>query len=156
MNYPYYGGFQQYQQSYSQPVPDQLQQMRITQAQPRFNQGLTQAQQNYPMNPDERIWVQGRGAAEAYLVAPNSFVRLWDSQAPVFYEKRSDATGRPYMETYEYKQSGVDIPSNPARNGLNEDEYANRLKALEKRIEALEGGVNHAESDTNDTTVPAV
>lgn len=33
---------------------------------------------------DERIWVQGKNAAEAYLVAANGFVRLWDSNGQVF------------------------------------------------------------------------
>lgn len=79
-------GYPQYPQQYPQypqyPQPDyldQLNRLKQQQAPPQQMQQQT--------NPDERIWVQGQGAAEAYLVAPNSFVRLWDSQAPVFTKK---------------------------------------------------------------------
>lgn len=54
---------------------------------------------------DERIWVTNQQAAESYLVAANSFVRLWDSSQPRFYEKSADCTGRPMaMKVFEYKE----------------------------------------------------
>lgn len=65
-------------------------------------------QPNYQQQPaqDERIWVQNETSAEAYLVAPNGFVRLWDSSRPVFYEKRADSTGRPLpMDVFEYSRN---------------------------------------------------
>lgn len=98
MNYPHYG----YQQNmmYGQAMPDQLQQMK---------QGYFGSVSQQPT--DERIWVQGQNAAEAYLVAANGFVRLWDSSKPVFYEKRADASGRPSMEMFEYKRKGSEMPS---------------------------------------------
>ena len=62
-------------------------------------------QQQTQNNPDERIWVPSMSAAEAYLVAANGFVRLWDSSCNKFYEKSADYSGRPYpMKVYEYKE----------------------------------------------------
>lgn len=115
-NYPYYPQ----QLPYSQPSYQQGQMI------PQQNQVSLQQPQ---MPHDERIWVQGEGAAMAYLVAPGGFARLWDSTQPVFYEKRSDANGRPLpMEVYDYSRRG----GNPAP--ASDD----RLKALEGRIAALE------------------
>lgn len=122
MNYPMYG-YQQY---------------------PSFqNSGY---QNNYQgsynqQSGDERIWVQGEGAAQAYLVAPNGFVRLWDSTCPVYYEKRADHTGKPYMEVYEYKRrSQEETPQIQAHT-----DYGDRLEALEKRIALLEKGAEENE-----------
>lgn len=139
MNYPYSNmtmqGYPQYPQfggGYNPPAPDQLSQLRMQNA---FNQ---MNQQNQQPNSDERIWVQGEGAAQAYLVAPNGFVRLWDSTAPVFYEKRADQTGKPYMDVYEYSKKGAQMP-NQQQNAPNADnDVAHQIKALEKRIDALE------------------
>lgn len=92
-----------------------------------------QTYQQPQQNNDERIWVQGINSAEAYLVAPNSFVRLWDSSAPVFYEKRADATGRPMpLETYEYKRIEAQKPNEATID------YVKEIEALKERITALE------------------
>lgn len=124
MNYPYFN----YQQPYQPAVPDMLTQLR------------------QPATQDERIWVQNRGAADAYLMAPNSFVRLWDSQQPVFYEKRSDASGRPMIEVYEYhKQETQTAPA---------DDVLDRLEAMEQRLATLEG--RQHESDADDSAVQSV
>lgn len=87
-------------------------------------------------NQDERIWVQNSQAAESYLLAANGFVRLWDASKPVFYEKRADATGRPFpMIAYEYKQI---IPKSEAEASEATNIYTEKLEALEQRISALE------------------
>ena len=111
-------------------------------------QQMVGAQMSQPAQ-DERIWVQSATAAENYLVAPNSFVRLWDSNKPVFYERRTDATGRPFpMETYEYKkrENGV----------LNADsEIFSQINDLKSRICAIEGklGGQNEQSNANDSAV---
>lgn len=93
---------------------------------------------NQPSNQssqDERIWVQNQVAAESYLVAPNSFVRLWDSSKNVFYEKRADATGRPLpLEIYEYKRTTEKL--------VDEKEADDRFLSFEKRLNDLEVKVN--------------
>lgn len=134
-NYPNYYGYPA--QQYGQPLNPQ-----VTQPLNQYSQPLTGINQ---INQDERIWVQGEGSAQAYLVAPNSFVRLWDSSQAVFYEKRADASGRPYMETFEYKRKGSAIPSEavlPSDGGID---YGAKIKALEARLDALEGGKKDAE-----------
>lgn len=124
MNNPYYGYQNSYQPNY----------------QPTYQQPITQ---------DERIWVQGKLSADAYLVAPNGFVRLWDSLENVFYEKRADQTGRPYMETYEYKKKEY---SNTPTQTAN---YDDRLGTIEKRLQVLEGVLKNgvSESVSDDPTV---
>ncbi len=110
---------------------------------------MQQMQQQVPQQTaqDEKIYVQGRGSAEAYLVAPGGFVRLWDSTANIFYEKRADQTGRPYMETFEYKRC------DQTRQEAN---YEAQIKALEDRIAALEGARYAAEPNTINTGVQPI
>lgn len=137
--YPYQG----YQPYYSQPMPDQLAQLRQQQMAQQMIQPMpqqmhgNQMQAVIPVQPgpvDDRIWVQGEGAATSYLVAANGFVRLWDSTAPVFYEKQADAQGKPLpMVIYDYKRRGDD----PAQQ-VTVPDYESRLEAIEKRLEAVE------------------
>ena len=132
--YPYYQNYGFYQQPVNQyqAVPDQLQQYRQPYQMQQYQQPAQQSN-----SQDERIWVQGQGAAEAYLVAPNSFVRLWDSQQAVFYEKRADQTGKPYMDVFEYKRKGAQEPLK-AETENNVPDYMKEIESLKKRIKALE------------------
>lgn len=137
MAYPYYGYGQ-----YPNPNMDNLQYLKSQQIPNQFQNGTSL---------DERIWVQGKISADAYLVAPNSFVRLWDSTQNVFYEKRADQTGRPYMETYEYKKQEYTQPKQENEN------YNDRFTAIEKRLQALEGVSKNVSESVNDVaTVPTV
>lgn len=132
--------YEQFYRNY-QPIP----QMQVPQ--------VPQYQQPAPA-PDERIWVQNKTAADAYLIAPGGFVRLWSATEPVFYEKRADATGRPLpMDVYEYtkRTSGT---VEPVKNETID--YKSEIEALKERIEALEqkGTVKtnaKRKSDTDDT-----
>lgn len=149
-------GYPQYPQQYPQypqyPQPDYLDQLNRLKQQQALPQQMQQQS-----NPDERIWVQGQGAAEAYLVAPNSFVRLWDSQAPVFYEKRADQTGRPFLEVFEYKRKGADSPTAELSQSSQPINYEERLNALERQMETLRRRVlNESKSNADDTAVSTV
>lgn len=99
-----------------------------------YNNNNNQWQQN----PDEKIWVQGEAAAEAYLIAPNGFVRLWDANGCRFYEKKTDSSGRPIMDTYEYQKVEKPICDTKVGKYTNED-IIEQIKALRVRIERLEG-----------------
>ena len=105
MYQPYYQPFQQ------QQMPDFLRS--------QYQQAPQQ------QSTDERIWVSSPAAADAYLMAPNSFVRLWDSSRPVFYEySRKD------MQAQE-KAPATD--------------YTDRLKSIEERLSALERSRNESD-----------
>lgn len=142
MSYPY----NNYYQPYYQPMPDQLAQLRSYQQQNNLQPTQMSA------SNDERIWVSNRNAAEAYLVAPNGFVRLWDSSRNLYYEKRADASGRPYMETFEYKRISDNQPNQDIVPEDSKNDYAEQIKALESRISALENRrvKTNAKSDADD------
>lgn len=118
MAYPYF------QPNYFQPMSAQMPQM---------------GQQAQPVQPpDDRIWVASETAAEAYQIVPGGFARLWDSNKPVFYEKRADMSGRPFpLVAYEYKVR--DTPTAP--DGVNAS-FEKRLAAIEEKIKQMEGEKN--------------
>jgi len=115
-------------------------------------------QQNYnQITQDERIWVQNEASAEAYLLAPNGFARLWDSSQNKFYEKRADATGRPLqMEVYEYKRISPKLATEDSNlNKLSFDDINAKIEAINARIEALEvkkGSAKHDKQSNSDDT----
>ncbi len=89
---------------------------------------------------DDRIWVASESAAEAFLVAANGFVRLWDSNKPVFYEKRADINGRPMpLVAYEYKIRDAAATPEAVSAGFEQ-----RLSALEEKLKQMEGAKNDA------------
>lgn len=118
--------YQPYYQPFQQQMPDFLRS--------QYQQSPQQ------QSTDERIWVSSPAAADAYLMAPNSFVRLWDSSRPVFYEKRSDASGRPYMEVYEYSRKDMQ-----AQEKAPATDYTDRFKSIEERLSALERSRNESD-----------
>lgn len=79
-------------------------------AQPQYNQQNQQYQQN--QNLSGLIWVQGIEGAKSYLVAPNTTVQLWDSEAQVIYLKSADASGMPSMKIIDYTIRGAEMPNN--------------------------------------------
>ena len=126
-NYPYYG-YQPYQ-PYQPPMADQLMQLRQNQYQPNMQQV---PQQQSP----SIVWVQNEMEAANYLVAPNSAVTLWDSNAPVVYLKQADASGKPSMKIYDLVERNsrpVQAPVAPAVEYATKDELA----ALAARLDAL-------------------
>lgn len=122
---PYYPGYQP--MYYQPPMPDQLAQLRVSQFQP--------AQQPQQAQPSI-VWVQNEMEAANYLVAPNSAVTLWDSNAPVVYLKQADASGKPSMKTYDLVERTQRSAQAPAAPSI---EYATKqdLDALAARVEAL-------------------
>lgn len=59
-------------------------------------------QPNYQQQNSGINWVQGEAGAKSYLVAPNTTVQLWDSEAQVIYLKSADASGMPSMKVLDY------------------------------------------------------
>ena len=119
-NYPYY------YQPYQPPIADQLMQLRQNQYQPNMQQV---PQQQAP----SIVWVQNEMEAANYLVAPNSAVTLWDSNAPVVYLKQADASGKPSMKVYDL----VERTQRPVQAPTVEYAPLSRLEALEARLNEL-------------------
>ena len=103
--------------------------------------------------------MQNEASAENFLLAPNSFVRLWSATENKFYEKRSDATGRPLpMDIYEYKKVTAQTATNEIEpNKLSYEEINAKFDEINARIELLEkrkGAVKNAkQSNADDTSV---
>lgn len=143
MPYPNY--FPSYQPGYfSQPVPDQLAQLRQNQQMQGMQQTIPQPQIMQPQVPQPMetngiIWVQGEAGAKAYLVTPGSTVALWDSENQTIYLKSVDMSGMPSMRIIDYTERGgtqgktappspqVDFTQFVTRDQL-EDILAERLK----------------------------
>ena len=124
MAYTYYP----YQQPFYQPpMQDQLSQLRQPYQPPQ------------PMQPPQgqsMVWVSGEQEAMGYLVAPNSAVALWDSNAPTIYLKQADASGKPSIKVFDL----VERTSAPrVANPPQDMEFATKadLEALAARVESL-------------------
>lgn len=163
MAFPYTPYQTPYYQPYQPPMPDQLAQLRQNQMQQPMTQPMQpQAQQFQMQQPmmnqpllrpaqdatsahlgpvDDRIWVQGQGAAESYLMAANGFVRLWDSTAPVFYEKQADAQGKPLpLHIFDYTERTAAPRTAPVGPQAPQVQYVTleEFNALADRLTALE------------------
>lgn len=105
------------------------------------NANIPQSNSNIPQsNPqqDERIWVPNRQAAESYLVAANGFIRLWNSNENVFYERSADSAGRPMqMKTFEYKEV-TGASDHDSNEFVSKDEFANFKNQVNEFIKSLE------------------
>ena len=123
-----YYGYQPYQM-YQPPMADQLMQLRQNQYQPNMQQVPQQAAPSI-------VWVQNEMEAVNYLVAPNSAVTLWDSNAPVVYLKQADASGKPSMKIYDLVER-TQRPVQAAQAPSVEYAPLSRLEALEARLNEL-------------------
>ena len=119
MPYPY----QTYPNYYPAPVPDQLAQLRQYQ-QPQGNPGI--------------IWVGSELEAANYLMAPNSAVALWNSNAPCIYLKQTDASGRPTMKTFDLVERTTAAPQGAQTTG-GEFVARKEFDALVARVDEMAG-----------------
>ena len=69
---------------------------------PQYLNAMQSQQVQQPQQQTGVIWVQGEAGAKSYLVAPNTTVQLWDSEAQVIYLKSADASGMPSMKIIDY------------------------------------------------------
>lgn len=95
------------------------------------------------------IWVQGEAGAKSYMVAPNTTVQLWDSEANVIYLKSADASGMPSMRILDYTIRGAQ----PQAHADIAGSYVTRgdLDALEKKLsDRIDGILRGAENGKSD------
>ena len=101
---------------------------------------MQQAQQT--QQPTSLIWVGGLTEAQAYPVAPNNAVALWDSASPAIYLKQCDASGRPTIKVYDIVERVGDKPD-------KNTEYATKseLALFRNAIEAFKGELDTIKGD---------
>lgn len=136
-----------YQNPYYQQPQMQMQnvqQQPVQQAQPQ-----PQAQQTQPQMNSNLIWVQGEAGAKSYLVAPNTTVQLWDSEAQVIYLKSADASGMPSMKILDYtirsENQPIQTVSQVDSNFISRDEF----NALKSDLDALQNELNKLKPRNN-------
>lgn len=117
---------------------------------PQFGNQLPQQQYQTQQNSFQNgnssiIWVQGEAGAKSYLVAPNTTVQLWDSEAQVIYLKSADASGMPSMKIIDYTirdNSQPQTPSpatmQPVADYVTKDEF----NAFKDQVQKMVGGRN--------------
>jgi hypothetical protein len=120
--------YQPYTQPYTQVAPVQ------------------QPNQNVRPSVQDRIIVQGIEGAKAYLVAPNNSVDLWDSEAPVIYQKSADPSGMPSIKILDYtvRESASNTPNSASKVKVEDlSIYATKdeIKAVSDQIAALKSKV---------------
>lgn len=101
------------------------------------------------------IWVQGEAGAKSYLVAPNSTVQLWDSEAQVVYLKSADASGMPSMKVLDYtiRETGLNgSNTTPAGAVSSSSMYATKeeIKAISERINAIRKRLDRLTKEDDD------
>lgn len=113
--------------------------------QPNYQQYQQPAQNNSSI-----IWVQGEAGAKSYLVAPNTTVQLWDSEAQRIYLKSADASGMPSIKILDYTiQGGTGVAAAPA---VDASQYVARdeFEALKTQISGLKKQIDKLKEDTNE------
>lgn len=133
---------------YSPPVPDQLAQFRQNYQPPMIAQTMPQSAS--PMAGSAMVWVPGFQAAQEYLVAPNSAVALWDSNAPVVYLKQADSSGKPSLTIYDLVErtaprAAPEAPQIDTSAFITREEFAQ----LAERVEALTAKPKKAAKEDN-------
>lgn len=113
-----------------------------------YQQYQPQMQQNNQQG--NLIWVQGEAGAKSYLVAPNTTVQLWDSEAQRIYLKSADASGMPSIKILDYTiQGGTGVAAAPA---VDASQYVARdeFEALKTQISGLKKQIDKLKEDTNE------
>lgn len=93
--------------------------------------------QQLPTTRNGRIYAQGEAGAKGYLVAPNSSVDIWDSEAHTIYVKSADASGIPYMQILDYTIRGSEAEKEPQEAIQPKYASADDLNALKAEIEHI-------------------
>lgn len=86
-------------------------------------QPLQQPQLSQPVQNTNIVWVSGETGAKSYLLAPNTTLPLWDSEAKKIYLKSTDASGMPSMKILDYTIEGESNEKTPIQQI---DEYATK------------------------------
>lgn len=104
--------------------------------QPAYYPQVQQPQMQAQQASTDIKWVQGEAGAKSYMVAPNTSVTLWDSEAHTIYIKSANASGMPSMTIIDYT---IRNEASPGKAVLAESDFARQsdVDYLKEQIEAL-------------------
>ena len=105
--------------------------------------------QQMSMNNNSIIWVQGEAGAKSYLVAPNTTVQLWDSEAQTIYLKSADASGMPSIKTLDYTIRAENQPISAVLPDDNKFILREEFNALKSELEALQSEIKRLKPRNN-------
>lgn len=80
------------------------------------------------------IWVSGEAGAKAYMLAPNTTVPLWDSEAQSIYLKSTDASGMPSIKVLDYVIRDNPQPQAPVATEKPDFVTHDELQEFETRV----------------------
>lgn len=83
------------------------------------------------------IWVQGEAGAKSYLVAPNTTVQLWDSEAQTIYLKSADASGMPTLKVLDYTIRDAVGTVPPVAQAQTDYVTRGELEAVKEKLASL-------------------
>lgn len=90
------------------------------------------------------IWVQGEAGAKSYLVAPNTTVQLWDSEAQVIYLKSADASGMPSMKIIDYTIRNSSVPQlSSVPQSIPDYVTKDEFDSFKQQVQKMIGGRNN-------------
>lgn len=103
-----------------------------------FNQNFMNPNMMQP-STDERLWVANRAAAECHLMAPASFVRLWDSSCNRYYEKTTDYNGRQSpLRVFEYNEITEENGNNSSNPYVSKEEFLKLQQQVDDFIKSFD------------------
>jgi hypothetical protein len=141
MAYPYYAPFYrptyydqgqnpnmgQFNQQFQQPMPQQMQPVQMSVANPVSS---------------DFLWVLNENEATSYPVAPNNTVTLWDKNLPTIYIKSVNSQGVPSMRVLDFVERTATNPAPPMGTAFNLPSNfvtLDSFNALKGDVEALRG-----------------
>ena len=128
MAYPYsYNPYQYYPMYQQQQIQPQVQQPQT--------QPIQQTVQP-PVYSSGIIWVSGLMEAQAYPIAPNNAVALWEKSGKTIFLKQADATGKPTMTVYDLVER-----AETASDGVSSSEGKLHAYATKDELSAVVGVV---------------
>ena len=106
--------------------------------------------QPQPQQQSGIIWVNSGIEAQAYPVAPNNAVTLWSTAEPVVYLKKTDASGKPTLITYDLVER-KDTPNNKEEMSYaTKDDLsivASAVKGFDEAISGIKADIETMKGD---------
>ena len=107
------------------------------------NMQMVQQNQNQQVQANGIIWVGSDAEADAYPIAPNNAVVMWNRSAPVVYIKQADASGRPSMKSYDL----VERTKTASSDAVSSSAEAEKVYATKEEIDAVAQAIEVVKSD---------